>query len=815
MRKDFRKIGWRESRELFKVARQIIASVTTDAELSQVREGLRLYSRGYKLFRGARYFEALSEFQQALILMRKAGNRVGEALVLRYVGELYYSLGRPEEAVAYLEQALPTLRNFGDVAAESGVLLCLGEAHARLDLLRQAADEFEQALSCGAGIPLAEGGACFGLGYVSSRERRFEEARQQFERALSIARKARSLRQECRCLGGLGIVHYELGRYGEAIRCCERALRGARKLRDRGGEVSLLSTLGESYHRLGHLEEATEYLAEAIAITETVRGEVLTEELRTSYFATLGRLYNTYVLVLLEQGEAERALHAAERGRARAFLELLTEAHAEVRVGVDDELWEEEQRLLGELQALHRQPTADPGGPDKRREQELEIAYQCNQAEIRRRNPRYAALTQPGAWGVDEIQAELVDAGTALLEYVLGEHGSFLFVVTRDDFAVFPLPPWTEIDMMARDLRDAVLDPGQPSYPHGYQLYEALVDREVDTDGGSRRVEDMIEGKRLLVVADGILHYLPFELLLTEQAPTGATSDFASLPYLVCRHAIVYAPSASVAGLLGRERGSRLPGEGLVAFADPVLPEVEADGRPVLLEAALEHVRGSDALTPLPHTRQEVAHIAALVEPEPEPGVREVEEGRCDRYDGGRVSLRLRGEATKEAVLARFDPESDPAPVGFAHFSTHGLLDEEKPQFSGLVLSPGDAGDPFWHTFEIFNARVPADLVVLSACETGLGRLVSGEGVVGLTRAFLYAGAGSVCVSLWKVPDLPTADFMETFYRRLLRGRGESGSPLDKAEALRQAQLETIELGGPTAHPFFWAPFVLVGEWRR
>lgn len=148
------------------------------------------------------------------------------------------------------------------------------------------------------------------------------------------------------------------------------------------------------------------------------------------------------------------------------------------------------------------------------------------------------------------------------------------------------------------------------------------------------------------------------------------------------------------------------------------------------------------------------------------------------------------------------------------HLSTHGLLDEEKPQFSGLVFSGGPSGDPFWHTFEIFNARIPADLVVLSACETGLGKVVSGEGVVGLARAFMYAGSPSVCVSLWKVADPSTAAFMERFYRFLLEGQTEDGSPLDKAEALRRAQLRLIERGGPTAHPYFWAPFVLLGEWR-
>jgi CHAT domain-containing protein len=433
-------------------------------------------------------------------------------------------------------------------------------------------------------------------------------------------------------------------------------------------------------------------------------------------------------------------------------------------------------------------------------------------SEIRRQNPRYAALTQPEAWGLGEIQADLLDGGTALLEYVLGRDRSYLFVVVDDGFEAFPLPPRAEIETMVRELRDAILDPKMGSYPHGYELYQALVDCELEVEGRARRVAEMIEGKRLLIVADGVLHYLPFGLLLTERPEPAAS--FTALPYLVRRHAVVYAPSASVAGLLKREYRGRPKAEGFVAFADPEVPKkkTEEQKQPVILQAALKHVRSEKPLTRLPYTRHEVSHIAALFESDASLG--EVEEGRSDRYDGERVSLRLGREATKEAVFARFNPNSDPPGTGFVHLSTHGLLDEEKPEFSGLVFSPGAAQDPFWHTFEIFNARISADLVVLSACETGLGKVVSGEGIVGLARAFMYAGTPSVCVSLWKVQDRPTADFMEALYRLLLCGHHEDGTPLDKSEALRQAQLEAIELGGATAHPNVWAAFILLGEWR-
>ncbi len=801
--------------------------------------------------------EALDRYQQALAIRRELGDRAGEGITLDNLGMVHYGLGRLQEALEHVKQALAICREVGDRAAEGTTLHNLGSVCRGLGRLQEALERYQQALAIRreVGDRAGEGTTLHNLGTVYDALDRPQEALEHLRKALAVLREVGDRAGEgatLHNLGALAALYRDLGR--EALELLGQALAIQRQVGNRAVEGATLHILGTLYQALGRNQEALEHYEQAIEIIESMRGEILSEQLRTSYFATVSDLYGAYVSLLVEQGQTHRALHAAERGKARTFLDLLAEAQAQVREGADPALLEEERSLLSQLSATRQQLIDQRSRPReqqnpqaiadlKRREQELEEALRRNQDAIKHTSPKYAALTQPDIWELGQIQQELLDEDTALLEYVLADQQSFLFVVLKDDFEVFFLPPKDEIETKVRELRDAVINPKLASYPHGHELYRALVDREVEVAGRKRRATEMIRDKRLLIVADGVLHYLPFELLLTEpptapecseppapgdetrrgvgagegiaRGQAGPPTGFATFPYLVRHHAIAYAPSASVACLLKREPQDQAQAwsQELVAFADPDLPGEEAEerGQPVIMEAALAHTKRGTSLKPLPYTRREVTRIADLLEPDPR--LEQVKEGQTDRYDGERVTLRLKGEATKEAVLARFDPQSSPPPTRFVHLSTHGLLDEEKPQFSGLVFSPGPSGDPFWHTFEIFNARIPADLVVLSACETGLGKVVSGEGVVGLARAFMYAGSPSVCVSLWKVPDRPTAEFMEAFYRFLLRGKSKDGSPLDKAEALRQAQLEAIELGGPTAHPFFWAPFVLLGEW--
>jgi tetratricopeptide (TPR) repeat protein len=808
-------------------------------------EGISLSNLGQVHARLGHRQEALDRFQQALVLHREVRDRRGEGVDLSNLGELYARTGQPEEALQHLREALAIHRQVGNRPAEGSTLNVLGQVHYRLGEFEEAARYFQDGLAvCRVTQnPASEATSLTGLASIYEREGQLPQALEHFQRALTIYRELENRHGEGRALNNVGATYRRLGLAQEALEHFRQALDTLRSVGDRDGESFVLHVMGQVYRDLEQPTEAIRHLEQAIEVAEGLRGEILSEELRTSYFTTIGDLYTEYIALLVAEGQNDRAFEAAERAKARSFLELLVEAQAEIREGVDPELREEEDRLLRELHVLRRRLIEERSRAETERNtalleelegqaQDLERSYQLNQAEIRRRNPRYAALTQPQAWERAQVQAELLDEQTALLEYVLGEKISVLFVVLSDDIAVFTLPPREEIEAQVRELRAAVAWGRIHRYPHGFELYQTLV----------QPAEHLIEGKSLLIVADGALHYLPFALLLTAPPgegepdaplPEGPTRflqhsateedrelleavsrkldplppfDFANLPYLLRRHAISYAPSASAAGMLrreSRERGEHPPpydGQ-MVAFADPLTEGVEAVEEPGatetgnVLRAALVHTRGS--LQRIPFTADEVWTLARMLSGDAP------HQERPEAFNDDQVRLQTGAAATKEAIVSVTSGEKR---YRFFHVASHGIVDSERPQFSGLVFSPGERRDPYWQTFEIFNARVDSEMVVLSACDTGLGRLVQGEGIVGLTRAFMYAGAPTVCVSLWQVADITTPTFMEALYESILAGRS-------KAEALREAQLHLLE-GGFSAHPFYWAPFVLVGERR-
>jgi CHAT domain-containing protein len=330
----------------------------------------------------------------------------------------------------------------------------------------------------------------------------------------------------------------------------------------------------------------------------------------------------------------------------------------------------------------------------------------------------------------------------------------------------------------------------------------------------------MIGEKRLLVVADGALNYVPFEALVTSPA----SADYSALPYLIKSNEIVYAPSASVIGAIRQQQTNRT-GRAILILADPVFNSNDArarnaptsanasETRGLGIQSALTDVTGKDAvaetgpmqglpLARLAGTRTEAEQIVRLA-----------------KASGAQADLWLDLEANEENLEGR-----DVTKYRILHIATHGLLNAERPQFTGLVLSliGNKAEDGFLRTDEVFNLRLGSPIVMLSACETGLGKEKRGEGVMGLTRAFMYAGAPTVGVSLWSVADKSTSDLMSDFYKRLLApgAAAPGGSPanfsfggVSASTAMRNAQLAMIA-GKRYSAPFYWAPFVLVGDWH-
>jgi CHAT domain-containing protein len=480
------------------------------------------------------------------------------------------------------------------------------------------------------------------------------------------------------------------------------------------------------------------------------------------------------------------ALEASEAGRARTLLETLAEAKTRIREGVDPKLLERERALQIQLEALAtRQVKSTTAGNFESEIERVTAEYRDVQGQIRARSPQYAALVQPVTLKVKQIQ-ELLEPGTLLLEYSLGEKRSFLWAITNDSLHSYELPPQSNIETVAQKLYAAITSTSNTYETDARSVSSMLF--------GS--LPDLANARRLVIVADGALQLIPF----------AALPEPAQAERLVSRYEIVRLPSASVLAIQREQFANRTPASRSVAvLADPVFDDT--DPRVIALKDAR---RNPSATT--------IARNAAYSRTLRDAGL----------IVNGRIQRLMFSSAEADAVYAAASPNDSLKAVGFKasramatapelsqykfiHIATHGVLNSKHPELSGILLSMIDeTGRPvegFLQLHEIYNLKLPAELVVLSACETGIGKQIRGEGLIALTRGFMYAGAERVVASLWKVDDAATAALMAQFYKEMFANGKRP------AEALQAAQL-SIAKNKRWRDPYYWAGFVLQGEWR-
>jgi len=735
---------------------------------------------------------ALEAYEPALALERELGDRLREAALLHNLGTAYYGMGDYERALRHFEQALPIRREAGarkeEVRTEiaiAGARFRLGETAPALEVGRRAA-EVASAASDRQGEMLAR--LLLGRRLTDGEP---AAALSELARALDLARRLEDRLGEISALQLLGEAHLALAQPEEAIRNLEPVVELARTVRAPARSVEVLTALARAERMLDRPAEAHTRTEEALQLIETLRTTETDPDLRASFLAAQRAAFELEVDLLMEQerrspgqGYAQQALAVSEQARARSLLDLLQEARTDIREGVDPALRDRERRLLVRLNAKagrQAELLSRPATAERRRSAEEEVRSVLDElaqveTEIRRGSPRYAALTQPPLATSGEIQG-LLDDETLLLEYWLGAERSFLWVVDRESVTGVELPPRARIEAATREVysRLAVLAPGDGRLePAAARLSRMLLGP----------VAGKLGNRRLLIVADGELAYLPFGALPVPE-PGG-------LP-LLARHEIANAHSASAVALQ-RRLVHPAPAAGTVAMlADPVFDA--ADPR-LAVQAGKRTEAGGGSRSPtassflrLPWSRREAEAIAAIAGNAP----------------AGRSLLALDFRASRATALS---PELSGYRI--VHFATHGIIDSRTPALSGLMLSRIDErGAPlegFLGLRDIYNLRLGAELVVLSGCETALGKQVRGEGLVGLTQGFLYAGARQVIASLWRIEDRATAELMSRFYRGLLV---EGRAP---AAALRQAQL-AIRDDKRWRSPYYWSGFVLQGDW--
>ena len=761
--------------------------------------------------------KALEYYQQALAVFQSLKLVQNQAITINNIGIAYMQSGEQEKALDYLQQGLPLLRSVKNKNSEAYTLLNIGRAYRRMGQYDKALDYYSQAqvIQRETGNRAQSGETLDEIGVAYAADGKYDKAIDFHRQSLEIQRATGNVRREALVLTNLGQAYNALNQPDKAVEQFGSALTVFQNIGDLASAAMALEGIARAEQKRGNLKDAQRYIETSLSLRETVRSRSGSLELRASYRATIERAYEFYIDLLMQQhaknpgqGFDAQALKASERGRARSLLEQLSEARIDIREGVDPALVEREgddARLLNAKAQRAMQLKARRGSDEEiatlnRELSVLEDDYQRVQAAIRKSSPQYSALTQPQPLDLKGIQQQL-DADTVLLQYALGEERSYVWAVTQNALQTYVLPKRADVETVAREVYDSLVARSVvKSLETPAQRRTRIAQSDTNFQQAAARLSELILSpasaqlthKRLVVIADGALQYVPFAALTVSTGPYRP---------LVFDHELVSLPSASAFAVQRQNLKDRpVAPKSVAVVADPVFSTNDArlkggTSAPVATEPAatriIEHLQGTAkgqlSIPRLPYTRSEADQILAVA-----PAGSSF---KAVDFDANR-SIATGGELSK---------------YRYVHFATHGYLDTSRANLSAIVLSlfdeKGKPQDGFLRAHDIYNLKLPAELVVLSACETGLGKDVTGEGLEGLTRGFMYAGARRVIVSLWNVNDKATAALMQRLYAGMLRG-GKT-----PAAALRAAQIEMLRTR-QWQSPYFWAPFVMQGEWK-
>ena len=760
---EYRKADWQACISYLGRAYQLLDEQADPFEMARIAAGL-----GASFMENGSVELAVMQFQRSRDLYRRGEDRLGIGYTTRTLGLLSFLSGDFNESINYLEEALKAYNI--DIGTAS-VLEVRGRVH----------------------IERGE----------------YAAALEDLESALKLYTKIGNPKEAARAIGLIGKAYDRQGLSNRARDYYNQALKAFTHHQDRVNQSAVYYALGKMEMKLGEYDAASEHLRQSIAVTEGIRRRSSSTDLMSAFSASVQDRYEAYVECLMKQHElqptrgfAVKAFETSELGRARTLSEMLLAMQANLAPGVDPKL-AARQKLLTQILRLRESDRinllASAAGQAKLKALEdeigrLETEYKNVTDTIRSRFPAYDEISRPTAWDLSRIESNVLSDDDVLLEYILGAENSYAWTITRNEFTSYKLGPQKNINQAGRRVYDLLSN--SPTAASEVELKKATAElsRLVIAP-----VATSLNKKRIILVADGSLNYIPFQLLLNASANNEP---------LIANYEIVNVPSASILGQLRQEKQQRRPGtKVLAAFGDPVFASNYAQFKDSsageLLAAAntetpkWQHawrdieVEGDkfdpSSIQPLLYTKRELKNLTDIA---------------------GSQSHVVSGFEASRKTLDNLDLSQ----YSILHFATHGLLDPKRPEHSGFFLSMIDqAGRPqdgFITMQDVYRLHAPVDLVVLSACRTGLGKDVRGEGLIGLTRGFMYAGASSVVASLWRVDDEATAELMKQFYTNMLQ------KGMRPAEALRSAQ-NTLRQNPEWQSPHFWAGFVLQGEFKE
>jgi CHAT domain-containing protein/Tfp pilus assembly protein PilF len=764
-------------------------------DLNHKREiGRALNNIGLYFWKTNEYSKALSFYQEALTIARELDDKVEMSACFNNIGVVFKELGAYINAFDYIGRAIKIDTDLSNKLFLSFELNNLGIISHRIAQFSGLNEDFFKALNY-------------------------------FENSLDIAQSIKDVRTEVRALNNIGNIYLDLEKYNDAMMYLKRGLQRSELARDEEAMSMILNNIGnanvslykideaeksfkkaaemskrlsrgeilwEAYFGLGRCYEsrdeyieASHYYKKAISVIDRIRSQITVDTYKSSFARNKQKVYESLIRLLYrlkENGDSKdlgEIFHVVESAKARAFLETLGESKVDIRERLTPQLKEQEKKISNQISSAIRELTSQELSENQRMRlsQELKGAeddYGLLLQKIRVEVPEVANMVAPVPCRLDQVQDQITDNKTALIEYFIGEKESYVFFITKRDIWLHLLPGRDGIWRSLKAYLKALSDHPDSQF-RGTEASKRLAKELLFL--GQWRMPVSIEN--LIIIPDGVLYYLPFETLIFDTQEMKPSENL-----LISKYKISYAPSSSSLLFLFRKSKRDYPND-LLALGNPAYTwNGKTSKKNVIPSEILKEVYQNEGfdLTPLPYSEREVKGISKFFH-----------KTKRDVYLNREASEKI----IKNLALDNYQ---------ILHFACHAILDERFPFRSALVLSKEDSldEDGFLQVSEIYHLRLASDLVILSACQTGKGCLEKGEGVLGLPRIFFYSGAKSVVSTLWKIDDKSTAIFMKHFYSFLSQS-------MDKAQALRLAKLEMIR--SKYSHPFYWAAFVLNGEY--
>jgi CHAT domain-containing protein/predicted negative regulator of RcsB-dependent stress response len=722
------------------------------------------------------------------------------------VGEIFIEIGLTDGALSNLKEAATYFGQTEDALGIAAVSLDMGKTYYQSEKYAEVIDTLQKAIpgmeENNLPTMIAMSHEVLGQTYVALNEPATAFAH--FETALNLFNRASRVMEAARVQARMGQVYAMQGKSREAENSYVTALNEFRKLSDRLNESATLFNLGKLKLETKDLASAEQYLRESIDVTENIRRTPTTSDLTAAFSATIHERYQRYIdcLMLMKKDAnfATTAFQYSEKERGRSLKELLQATQSNLIPGIDPQLAQKEQSLRQTLNAKENYKIEmlskkyDP-------KELVAVDAELNQLQqeyaqllntLNTQFPLHGRIQNPQSWDLRQIQEQVVaDDNTVLLEYSIGADRSYVWAVTRNDIVSYQLAAEAEITKVAQKVYDLLKEP--PNSAAEAELANASNEL---SNLVLAPVSKSLDKRRIILVADDVLNYIPFQML-----PQPNKQE-----RLIESHEIINAPSASILGELRQETARRQPAaKVLAAFGNPVFAS----------NYNIAKATNSGAMVPVlgtagerwQHALRDIKVEGDRIDPTNiQPLLYTTRELENLRQIAGDQSLMVTGfDATRETLN-----NTDLTQYAIVHFATHGVLDPKNPENSGLFLSmvnrDGKQQNGFVGLQDIYALKSRVDLVVLSACRTGLGKAVKGEGLIGVTRGFMNAGASSAVASLWSVDDEATAELMKHFYSNMLRDR------MPPAAALREAQ-NTIRKDPRWSSPYYWAAFTFQGDY--